>query len=396
MSPFLKPTAISAMALELLRREIVLTALVWRDAVGDFAGVKDDTISIRLPAYAKANTRALRSGTTRSRDNLAEQKVDVTLSTDVYKDIRISDEELTLDIRDFGEQVLNPVTAGIAETLEDQLISTVSAATYAKSIAYSYSSDNAWEDLIVAARELLNLARVPQAGRVLAVGAGIETEMLATDLFVKANESGSTSALTDAVIGRKGGFTIVSVPGLAPDEAYAFHRTAYAMAVRAPVIPAGAPYGASLSSNGFAMRVVRVLDSDEIQDVLAVDSWVGCNVVKDPGYFDANGRFVPTDATPGTEVTLATSAAADDIVDTATAHGFVAGDRVVFTELTGGTGLETNREYYVVSTSLGTTTFRVATTSGGAAIGFSADITAGKVRKSGTSLLTRAVKITAS
>lgn len=396
MSTFLKPTVINGVALELLRREVVLPALVWRDAVGDFAGAKDDTISIRLPAYAKARTRALRSGTTRSRDNLAEQKVDVTLSTDVYKDIRISDEELTLDIKDFGVQVLNPVTAGIAETLEDELITTVSGATYAQSISYSYASDDAWQDLIVAAREMLNLARVPQGGRVLAVGAGIETEMLATDLFVKANESGSTSALTDAMIGRKGGFTIVSVPGLDPDEAYAFHKTAYVMSNRAPVVPAGAPYGASQSSNGFAMRVVRVLDSDEIQDILAVDSWVGTNVVKDPGYFDASGRFVLTEATPGDEVTLATSAAADDILDTATAHGFTAGDRVVFTELTGGTGLEVNREYYVVATSLAAQTFRVAETAGGSAIGFTADITAGKVREAGTELLTRAVKVTAS
>lgn len=396
MSTFIKPAVISGMALELLRREVVLPGLVWRDAAGDFAGAKDDTISLRLPAYAKANTRTLRSGSTRTRDNLAEQKVDVTLSTDVYKDIKISDEELTLDIRDFAQQVLNPVTAGIAEALEDELIDTISTASYAQTIGYSYSSDNAWEDLIIAARERLNLARVPQAGRVLAVGAGIETEMLATDLFVKANESGSTSALTDAVIGRKGGFTIVSVPGLDPDEAYAFHQTAYVMSNRAPVVPAGAPYGASASSNGFAMRVVRVLDSDEIVDILAVDSWVGTNVVRDPGYFDAQGKFVPTDATPGASVTLATSAHADDIIDTATAHGYSAGDRVVFTGLTGGTGLEINREYYVVATSLAAQTFRVAETLGGSAIGFSADITAGTVRESGTELLTRAVKITAS
>jgi hypothetical protein len=396
MSTFLKPTVISGVALELLRREIVLPALVWRDAAGDFAGARDDTISLRLPAYARANTRALRSGSTRSRDNLAEQKVDVTLSTDVYKDIRISDEELTLDIRDFAQQVLNPVTAGIAETLEDQLISTISGASYAQSISYSYASDNAWEDLIVAARERLNLARVPQAGRVLAVGSGIETEMLATDLFVKANESGATSALSDAVIGRKGGFQIVSVPGLAPDEAYAFHMTAFVMSNRAPVVPAGAPFGASASANGFAMRVVRVLDSDEIQDILAVDSWVGTNVVRDPGYFDSQGRFVPTDETPGASVTLATSAHADDIIDTAAAHGFVAGDRVVFTSLTGGTGLEVNREYYVVATSLAAQTFRVADAPGGAAINFTSDITAGSVRKAGTELLTRAVKITAS
>lgn len=396
MSTFLKADRIVSTALGILRRELVLPALVWRDAAGDFAGAKDDTISIRLPAYAKARTRDLRSGATRTRDNLAEQKVDVTLDTDVYKDIRISDEELTLDIANFGVQVLNPVMAGVAETLEDGLISTIEGGSYAQSIAYSYSSGDAWKNLIVPARELLNKARVPQSGRVLAVGSGVETELLSTDMFVKANESGSTSALSDAVIGRKAGFTIVSVPGLKPDEAYAFHQTAYVMSNRAPVVPAGAPYGASQSFGGFAMRVVRVLDHDAIQDILAVDSWVGTNLVKDPGYFDANGRFVPTDATPGAPVTLATSASSDDIIDTAAAHGFVAGDRVVFSELTGGTGLKVGQEYYVISANLAAQTFQVSETAGGSAVDFSTNVTAGKVRKAGTEMLVRAVKITAS
>jgi hypothetical protein len=79
-------------------------------------------------------------------------------------------------------------------------------------------------------------------------------------------------------------------------------------------------------------------------------------------------------------VTLATSAATDDIIDTAADHNMVAGQRVVFTALTGGTGLSTNVPYWVVATSLGARTFRVATTRGGTAIGFSADITAGTIQ----------------
>jgi hypothetical protein len=290
MSTFLKASQIASAGIGILRRETVLPSLVWRNAVSDFRGAAGDTVSIRLPAFSKARTRALRSGTTRVRDNLAEQKVDITLDTDIYKDVRISDEELTLDITSFGEQVLNPLMAGVAETLEDAVITKMSTASYAKTIAFSYSG-NAWTDLIVPARELLNKARVPQTGRVLAVGSGVETELLSTDLFVKANESGSTSALQDAIIGRKAGFNIVSVPGLAPNEAYAFHATAFPLSNMAPIVPDGAPFGYSTSFDGAAIRVVRVLDPDLIQDVLALDSWVGVGVVKDPGYFDSNGRF---------------------------------------------------------------------------------------------------------
>lgn len=95
------------------------------------------------------------------------------------------------------------------------------------------------------------------------------------------------------------------------------------------------------------------------------------------GPFSADGW-----ANYGPDVALANpSAAADDIIDTTGAHSFAVNDIVRFTSLTGGTGLVTDTNYYVVSTSLGSTTFRVAATRGGAALGFSADITAGNVVK---------------
>lgn len=81
--------------------------------------------------------------------------------------------------------------------------------------------------------------------------------------------------------------------------------------------------------------------------------------------------------------TLQTSAAADDIVDCNT-HGFQVGDAIVFTALTGGSGLTTNTVYYVTATSFGTNTFRPATTPGGTAINFTTDITAGAVQLAGT------------
>lgn len=89
------------------------------------------------------------------------------------------------------------------------------------------------------------------------------------------------------------------------------------------------------------------------------------------------------DVATGVPITLATSAAADDIIDTAANHGLVAGDAIKFTSLTGGTGLSANTTYIVSSTSLGATTFRVKAFPGGADLGFTADITAGTVAPAG-------------
>lgn len=82
----------------------------------------------------------------------------------------------------------------------------------------------------------------------------------------------------------------------------------------------------------------------------------------------------------GTEVTLSNpSAAVDDIIDTATAHGFVAGQPLVFTEKTGGAGLNVDQVYYVIAANLAAQTLQVSATPGGSAVNFTTDITAGKI-----------------
>jgi hypothetical protein len=78
-------------------------------------------------------------------------------------------------------------------------------------------------------------------------------------------------------------------------------------------------------------------------------------------------------------IELATSAALDDIIDTAAPHGLAAGDAVVFSALTGGTDLVAGQVYYVIAANLAAQTFQVAETPSGAAALFSTDITAGNV-----------------
>lgn len=299
MSTFLKPTVIVQTALGLLVRELTIPALVWRDPVGDFAGAFGDTISIRLPSYVKANTRALRSGATRSKSALFERKVDLTLDTDVYLDVPITDEVLSLDIRDFGMQVLNPMIEGIGRTIEDELVSTITGATYENSIAFDSSTDEPYADVAVAARTYLNQARVPTRGRSIVCGSALEAAFLTSDQFIRADHIGASAEQTvrEGFIGRVAGFNVYSSPAIDSAEGYAFHQTAYALSNRAPLVPAGAPYGHSDTYQGLALRTVRVFDPDAVEDRLVMDSWLGSTAVTDEGHYDADpaagGRFEP-------------------------------------------------------------------------------------------------------
>jgi hypothetical protein len=299
MSTFLKPTVIVSTALGLLVRELSLPSLVWRDPVGDFAGAFNDTISIRLPAFVSGRSRTLRSGAARTQDALFERKVDLTLDTDVYLDVPITDEQLTLDIRNFGEQVLNPMVEGIGRTIEDKLVAVIEAATYQSTIAFNSATQTPYKDVAVPARRLLNQARVPMGGRAIICGSELEAAILVDDQFIRADHIGASAEQTvrEGLIGRIAGFSVYSSPALASAEGYAFHQTAYALSTRAPVVPAGAPYGASLAYAGMALRSVRIFDPDAVQDRLLLDAWMGASAVKDTGHFDADptagGRFVP-------------------------------------------------------------------------------------------------------
>lgn len=292
MNDFIKAEKVVRTALGILEREVLLPSLVWRDAGGDFRGAKGDAITVRLPAYAVANRRTLRSGAARAKSSLHERKVILTLTEDIYMDVPITDEQLTLDIEEFGTQVLNPVLGGVARGLEDVLVETMTGATYATEIEIDLAD---LKGTVAAARKALNDAEVPAGDRTLLVGSAVEAELIQLDNFVKADESGSTSTLRDATIGRFYGFTVVSSNRIAPDEAYAFHKTAYVLSQRAPIVPAGAPWGATHSFAGMAIRTVRVFDPDEVEDRFVTDAWVGANIVKDAGEFDANGKFIPSE-----------------------------------------------------------------------------------------------------
>jgi len=284
---FIKASRIAAAALGLLEREIVLPGLVWRDAVGDFAGAGGDTISVRVPARTQARTRTLRGARGSASegtgiitmDDLTETKVDVTLDTDVYNAVPITDEELTLDISDFGAQILAPQVRAVAEGIENALADEMMGATYATTLTLDTSDPY---KTAVDAGVALNKANVARTERVLVVGADMEGVFLKSDHLSKVDQSGSDDALRRAVIGRLAGFgPVVATNALPPDVGFAFHRTAFVLAMRAPAIPGGASFGSSQTYQGLAMRWLRDYDFRNVQDRSLVDTYIGTTAVID-------------------------------------------------------------------------------------------------------------------
>lgn len=297
---YLKANRIAAAALGVLEREIVLPALVWRDPVGPMSGVAGDTVTIRVPARGVARSRALRGARPTASegegiiqlDELTETSVDVTLDEDIYHAIAITDEELTLDITDFGSQILLPQVRAVAEGLENKLASEMVNATYLNTVTIprakladgTTNSTQDWDTYrgMVEARRLLNVANVPQNDRLVVVGSDMEAAFLNDPHLNRYNQSGSASALRDAIIGSIAGFgTIVVSNALPPSFGVAYHRSAFVMSMQAPAKPRGATFGATQGMDGLNMRWLMDYDLRNLQDRSVLDAYVGTGVIAD-------------------------------------------------------------------------------------------------------------------
>ena len=292
-STFINAGVVVSQALGVLEREVVLPNYVVRQPGTDFVGAKDDTVSLRVPAYSAARTRTMRAASGLTLDDLDETKVDVTLDTHIYKAITVTDEDLTLSIKDFGAQVTAPAVGAVVRGIEDLLAAEMEGATYETELTVDESDPYA---TIIAARAALNKASVPAAGRFLAVGSDVESDLLLSDRLSNVNTSGSSDTLREAIIGRIGGFVAISVPGLDPATMIAAHRTAFVLALQAPAIPSGVSYGAASTFNGYALRTLRDYLPDGASgpaDRLLTDVFAGTAAVKDHGTVDGDGIFTP-------------------------------------------------------------------------------------------------------
>ena len=284
---FLKSDIIGPMALERLRRQLILPRLVQRMGINEFRGRRNDTVNVRVPTIATARDYTFR---TRSGpivlDELEEQSIPVVLDQHVYHGYRLTDEELTLDVLNFGTQVLEPQVIAVAERLEAIIATAMVGADYAHpGVDYVEDADSAganFHKAAVDARKVLNDAHVPQTGRVIILGSSVEAAALKEEGFRRADQAGSTEALRNAIIGNVAGFTVVgNVQSVPEDFALAFHSSAFVFGNVAPVVPDGVPQGQSVTESGLAMRWIRDYDPTILSDRSVVSAFAGATSVED-------------------------------------------------------------------------------------------------------------------
>lgn len=283
---FLSSAELAGAGLERLRREIMLPRYFTRLGLADFRGQPNDTINLRVPAILTARDYEWRTRTAPIvLDDINEVSVPVVLDQHIYSAVAVTDEESTLDIVSFFAQVTTPQIIAVAERIEALLATEITGATYTSGpVIYSEDANSEgtpFYKALVDARKILNAAHVPQGDRVVIIGSDVEAAALKEEDLRRADASGSTQTLRNGELGRLAGFTIVTSLSVPADFAVAAHRSAFAFANVAPVIPRGVTSGAGVSEGGIAMRQIFDYDTSFLRDRSVISSFAGTASVED-------------------------------------------------------------------------------------------------------------------
>lgn len=269
---------IASVEVALLIRSLVLPRTVTTIGGGEYAGPNGDTITVRVPQPGSARTQATR-GATITYDDITEVPVDVQLAH-LYHGKLLSDEERSLDLESFAQQIARVQIAAVATGAEDQLAAVMNALTSDAEFDETGTAANTRAGVLTA-REFLGRENAPAGDRYLAASPEIVSRLLSVSDFVKVNESGATSALRQAIVGQIFGMQVVESSALSAGSAVAYHSSGFAFANRVPVAPDGAAESANFSQDGLGVRHIFQYVPDKLSDASVVSTFAGASAVVD-------------------------------------------------------------------------------------------------------------------
>jgi hypothetical protein len=288
-----KPAKLVETALGFLEQELIVPRLFQKEGIDQFKGSENDTITIKVEGVLPHHTYGWRNDRTNpiTFDAYAERTTTVAFQGNYYSAVKLTDEQNDFDIENWAK-LLRPQARAVGRALQRGAVSTLTDQTYEVTIG------NAEQDLrgaLVEARRVLNAFNVPDQPRTLLVGSQFESALLNDDELNFASNVGDNqaeSALTNATIGRRFGFTVVTDQTIGATDAYALVPSAFIFLSGAPSVPQSVPFGATDSFEGIALRWVRDYDPTYLQDRSVVNTYAGFRAVEDPlVYWDptANG-----------------------------------------------------------------------------------------------------------
>lgn len=280
-----KPEKIAAAAAVALEEQLVIPATFQREGIDQYKGAKNDTINVKVKGILPFHEYGWRNNRANpvQFDEYSERTVQVSFGGDTYNAVKLTDEQADFDFESWTELMVTQ-TEGVGRGLEFGAVDTLIEAPYEVTLGGTVA-DRSLRATLIRARDVLNKFRVPAQGRTLLVGSDWESALLndpELNLASNVGEAEAVSALREATIGRRFGFTIVASPDLPAGVAVAQSNGAFIFATGAPSVPGSVPFGATAAHKGVALRWIRDYSSEYLTDRSIVNTYKGFRHVVDP------------------------------------------------------------------------------------------------------------------
>lgn len=282
MSTFYTAAEIAAVAVAMAEPDWHLFSTVSRYFEGDFAPGGGNKVLIPVPSAAIARDRDLDDVTTSIvMDSLTETNETATLATHAYSAIGLSEEDLSLNLKDFARQVLSPQMDAIVDRVEKAVADVLNGVAEDTAITYNAASP---VKAFTALRRALRARGVDTAAgeqMFAIVGSDVADDLLDSGAL-DFSQTGSADALRGGKIGNVRGFTVLESGRIGASEIVAYPKHGVYAAIKAPAVPDGASFGKRVTSNGFDLRYLRDYLADKTQDRSIVSTFLGAGVM--PAY----------------------------------------------------------------------------------------------------------------
>ncbi len=194
----ISPIVVASESLIVLENNMVMSNLVHRDYSREYQQI-GATVVVRKPTTFEATAWTAHS----TPSTITESSVAVVLDKLWNVSFEVTSKELSLDIVDFSEQLLQPAMRAIAQAVDNDICSRMATAIAGH---YPVSSTPAVSD-IASLEAVMDVLKVPQTDRRLVLHPVTKAGYLALDAFLNADKRGDGGqALRSAEVGRVLGF----------------------------------------------------------------------------------------------------------------------------------------------------------------------------------------------
>lgn len=278
------------------RLDLGLAKLVHTDVASAFKAGGSHTVHVPVPGVTTTNTRPVGSTTDYVLGAIAETTIPVQLTAEAYSTVPLTLADNTLELADYARQVLRPQALTVATHIDETVAAVFNASVADTGITYDAASPR---KAVIAARAKLRANGV-SADRPLAalVGSQVYADML---LANEIDENGKIS-----------GVTVHESTRVPSDALHVFVREAVALALKAPEVPAGAPFGSTVvldepDAGQMSLRYYRAMNPANGVELSTVSVFVGARAMPLPVADFATGSVGLVDG--GGIVTVDTAAA---------------------------------------------------------------------------------------